>query len=127
MHATVKIGNSIVALNCEAPEQGIFAPATLGGSQGQVHLYVEDVDAVWERAIEAGALVRAPLFDAYWGDRTGMLVDHEGHLWSLASKIENVSQDEIRQRAVASLQVEPVMVADEAQVDGVVVEEGIAA
>ena len=100
-HATVKIGNSIIALNPEAPEQGIFAPLSLGASVGQVHLYVDDVDASWDRAVEAGAIVRTAPFDAYWGDRTGLLADGNGHLWSIASKIENVSQEEINKRARA--------------------------
>ena len=101
LHATIKIGNSIIALNREAPERGIFAPVSLGGAASQVHLYVDDVDASWERAVEAGAIVHTPVYDAFWGDRTGMLVDGNGHLWSLASKIENVSQEEIRRRASA--------------------------
>ena len=107
VHATIKIGNSIIALNCEAPEQGVFAPVSLGASMGQVHLYVDDVDASWERALEAGALTYIPLYDAYWGDRTGVVADGNGHLWSLASKVENVSQDEIARRARADLEVEP--------------------
>ena len=103
IHATVKIGNSIIALNQEAPELGILSPLSLGASAGQVHLYVDDVDASWERAVEAGALVHTPLYDAYWGDRTGILADGNGHLWSIASKIENVSQDEIAERARATV------------------------
>ncbi len=106
VHATIKIGNSIIALNREIPEQGIFAPVSLGASMGLVHLYVDDVDASWERAVEAGALVHLPLYDAYWGDRTGVLADGNGHLWSIASKIENVSADEITRRAQAGLEAD---------------------
>ncbi|MDH3635387.1 MAG: VOC family protein [Gammaproteobacteria bacterium] len=105
IHATVKIGNSIIALNVESPEQGIFSPLRLGACTGQIHLYVDDVDLSWERALEAGAKVHTPLYDAYWGDRTGVLVDGNGYLWSMASKIENVSQDEISRRAKAWYQV----------------------
>ena len=105
IHATLKIGNSIVALNSEAPEQGILAPLSLGACAGQIHLYQDDVDLSWERALEAGAQVHTPLYDAYWGDRTGILVDGNGHLWSMASKIENVSQEEIARRAKAWYQV----------------------
>lgn len=100
MHATIKIGNSIIAINREAPEMGLLSPARLGAC-GQVHLYVNDVDTSWERAIEAGALVQMPLYDAYWGDRSGILKDGNGYLWSIASKIENVTQDEIARRASA--------------------------
>lgn len=101
IHATVKIGNSILALNMEMPEQGILTPVSLGACTGQIHLYVNDVDLSWERALEAGARVHTPLYDAYWGDRTGILVDGNGYLWSIASKIENVSQDEVSRRAKA--------------------------
>jgi len=99
VHATIKIGNSIIALNQEVSEQGILSPVSMNVSASQTHLYVDDVDASWNRAVEAGAIVRTPLFDAYWGDRTGILVDGNGHLWSLASKIENLSQEEIATRA----------------------------
>lgn len=105
VHATIKIGNSIIALNQEAPEQGILSPWSLGVSASQVHLYVDDVAASWDRAIEAGAMVHTPLYDAYWGDRTGILIDGNGHLWSMASKIENLSQDEIAKRARAAVEV----------------------
>ena len=99
IHATIKIGNSIIALNQQTPEQGVYAPMSLGVSVSQIHLYVDDVDASWERAIEAGAIVHTPVYEAFWGDRTGILQDGNGHLWSIASKIENVSQDEIARRA----------------------------
>lgn len=99
VHATIKIGNSIIILNREAPELGLYSPLSLGGSAAHVHLYVDNVDTSFERAIEAGAQVQAPLYDAFWGDRTGILVDGNGHRWSLASKFENVSQDEIARRA----------------------------
>ncbi len=112
IHATIKIGNSIIALNPEAPEQGIYAPLSLGGSVGQIHLYMDDVDASWERATEAGAMVHTPVYDAYWGDRTGILTDGNGHLWSIATKIENVSQDEVARRARATLEEEPVAEVD---------------
>jgi len=101
MHATMKIGNSIIALNREAPELGILSPASLGACVGQIHLYVDNVDTSWERALEAGAMNHTALYDAYWGDRTGILVDGNGHLWSIASKIENLSQAEIARRASA--------------------------
>ena len=106
VHATIKVGNSIIALNPEAPERGVYAPVSLGVSMGQVHLYVDDVDANWERAVEAGALVHLPLHDAYWGDRTGVLEDGNGHRWSIASKIENVPADEVTRRAQAGFEAD---------------------
>ncbi len=106
IHATVKIGNSIIALNQEAPEKGVLSPLSLGASSAQTHLYVDDVDLSWGRAVEAGALVHTPLYDAFWGDRTGILADGNGHLWSIASKIENLSQDEIVRRGKVKVEVE---------------------
>ena len=108
IHATMKIGNSIIALNEQAPEYGVYAPMSLGACVGQIHLYVDDVDASWERAIEAGAIVHTPVYEAFWGDRTGVLQDGNGHLWSIASKIENVSQNEVARRARAGFEVEMV-------------------
>jgi len=127
LHATCKIGNSIIALNREAPEQGIFAPVHLGGAGSQVHLYVDDVDLSWERAIEAGAIVHTPVYDAYWGDRTGILQDGNGHLWSIATKIENVSQDEIQRRARAAFVPETVLPEDvEVALEAVATQETLA-
>ena len=103
VHATIKIGNSMIVLNQEAPELGILSPLSTGVSGSQIHLYVDDVDASWNRAVEAGAQIRNPLFDAYWGDRTGLLADNDGHIWSIASKIENVSKEEMNKRSKASL------------------------
>ena len=103
VHATIKIGNSLIALNQEAAELGLLSPLSTGVSAGQIHLYVEDVETSWNRAIEAGAVVRTPLFDAYWGDRTGILADPNGQLWSIASRIENVSKEEIQRRSRAAL------------------------
>ena len=125
--ATIKIGNSIIALNREAPELGILSPASIGGNINQVHLYVDDVDTSWERALEAGAQVHTPLYDAYWGDRTGMLMDGNGYLWSMASKIENVSQDEIARRSRAWYQVDLEIPAEvEVPVAAMMVEETLA-
>ncbi len=105
IHATIKIGNSIIAVNLEAPELGVLSPYSMGVSMNQVHLYVADVDASWERAVEAGAQVHTPVYDAYWGDRTGVLADGNGYLWSIASRKENVSQDEITERARAAAEM----------------------
>lgn len=127
LHATIKIGNSIIALNREAPEMGILSPLSLGACGTQVHLYVNDVDTSWERALEAGARVVQPLYDAYWGDRTGTLVDGNGHVWSMASKIENVSQDEIQRRASAWYAVDtPVEEFPVAPLEALIVDETLA-
>ena len=127
LHASIKVGNSIIILNREAPELGIFTPLSLGGASSQVHLYVDDVDTSWARAVEAGAQVQTPLYDAFWGDRSGVLVDGNGHHWSLASKIENVSQQEIARRAQAMQMPEVEMTfAEEVPVEAIYAEEVLA-
>ena len=102
VHATIKIGNSIISLNEEIPEIGVLSPASLGNNGSQIHLYVANVDELWMDAITAGAVQVASPVDVYWGDRIGTLVDPFGHRWSLASRVERVSGDELHKR-VASL------------------------
>jgi len=127
LHATIKIGNSIIALNQEAPEMGLLSPASQGICSNLVHLYLDDVDTSWERAIEAGAQVHTPLYDAYWGDRTGILMDGNGYLWSMASKIENVSAEEIARRTRAWYQVDMEIPAEaEVPVAAMMIEETLA-
>jgi hypothetical protein len=113
--------------NLKAPELGILSPASMGMCSNLVHLYLDDVNTSWERAVEAGALVHTPLYDAYWGDRTGILMDGNGYLWSMASKIENVSQDEIARRTRAWYQVELEIPAEvEVPVAALMIEESLA-
>ena len=100
-HCELKIGNSVLIVSDENPAFANPAPTSLGGSAVAVHLYLADVDAVWQRAIAAGATVLVPLADTYWGERYGKFVDPYGHLWSLAKRIEQVSADEIASRAAA--------------------------
>ena len=101
VHATIKIGNSIVVLQKEATEAGIFSPATLGSVGSQIHLYVEDIDGFWATAVSGGAYAITEPVDAYWGDRTASLTDPFGHVWSVASRIEHVSREEIQRRSAA--------------------------
>lgn len=102
LHAELKIGNSVVFLNEENPALGIFSPASLGASATLVHLYVNDADQAWSRALQAGAAEVVPLVDTYWGDRFGKLADPSGHVWSIASRIERVSREELIERAKAA-------------------------
>ena len=106
VHATIKIGNSIVVLQQEQAELGILSPLALGNNGSQVHLYVEDVDTLWNSAIESGAYSISEPTDTYWGDRNGILVDPFGHRWSLATRVEHVSKEESRKRAEALYGVE---------------------
>ena len=85
MHAEVKIGDTIVMLGDEAPEMGSPSPQALNGSPVSLMLYVKDVDAVFARAVAAGAKPTMPPADMFWGDRYGMVLDPWGHRWGLAT------------------------------------------
>jgi PhnB protein len=98
MHAEIVIGDSIIFLCDEFPDMGNKSPAALNGSPVMIHLYVEDVDAVFERAVSAGGKVTMPVQDMFWGDRFGGVVDPFGHQWSIASRVENLTPEEIERR-----------------------------
>lgn len=96
-HAMLRIGDSPLFLADEFPDYGSFGPLSLKGSPVTLHLSVPNVDAVWERAIAAGASVRMELADQFWGDRYGQLDDPFGHRWSLAQHIRDVSPQEMEE------------------------------
>jgi PhnB protein len=98
-HAEIQIGNSRVMLADEHPERGYRSPQSLGGSGTGILLYLEDVDQVFSRALQAGAKPLDPVKDQFYGDRTGTLVDPFGHWWTVATHIEDVSQEEMQRRA----------------------------
>ena len=102
-HAEIQIGDSRLMLGGEHPEMGMSSPTSLGGTASSVHVYVEDADAAFQRAVDAGATVAMPLMDAFWGDRYGQLTDPFGHRWSIATHIEDVGEEEIGRRALASM------------------------
>jgi len=95
-HAEVKIGDSHVMLADE--NEGFVGPQTLGGAGVSLMLYVTDVDATFARAVSAGATVRRPVADQFYGDRTGTLVDPFGHVWSIGTHREDVSVEEMQRR-----------------------------
>jgi len=99
MHADLKIGDSHVFLVDECPEMGCQGPAGSSGTPVTIHMYVEDVDAAFGQALAAGARVKMPLSDMFWGDRYGVLTDPFGHAWSIATHREDLSLEEIRKRA----------------------------
>ena len=101
MHAELQIGDSIVFLADEFPDMGCRAPETLGGATGTLHLYVRDVDRAFQRAVAAGAEVRMPVADMFWGDRYAKVADPFGHEWGLATHKEDLSASEIARRAEA--------------------------
>jgi PhnB protein len=98
-HAELKIGSAHIMLSDEFPEFGNKSPQTLGGSPVMVHLYVEDADAVAQRAVDAGAQLIQAVEDQFYGDRGGRLADPFGHTWWVATHIEDVPDDEMRKRA----------------------------
>ncbi len=101
-HAELRIGDSKIMLADEFPEMGYCAPDDSGKCPVSIHLYVEDVDAVFERAVAEGAEVRRPVADQFYGDRVGVLRDPFGHTWSIATHKEDLSFEQIEKRASAS-------------------------
>ena len=96
MHASLRVGDSMLMLNDEFPEMGGLSPLSTGGAGVTIHIYTEDVDAAFNRAVSAGAEVKMPLMDQFWGDRYGMVADPFGHKWSLATHIKDMSQEEMQ-------------------------------
>ncbi|MGO8736490.1 MAG: VOC family protein [Terriglobia bacterium] len=101
MHAHLKIGDSHLMLADEFPGAGTPAPQTLGGSPVVLHIYVEEVDTLFNQAVAAGATVIMPLTDMFWGARYGQIVDPFGHRWALAANQEDVSPEEMERRGRA--------------------------
>lgn len=101
-HAELEIGAAVIMLSDEFPDLGIRAPKTIGGTPVTISLYVEDVDDVFTRAIDAGATALRPVKDQFYGDRTGQFEDPFGHRWSVATHIEDVSPEEMAVRAATA-------------------------
>ena len=99
MHAEIKIGNSVVMLADENPQMGSQGPKALGGSPATLMLYVNDVDAAFKQAIDAGGKEVMPVADMFWGDRYGQLEDPFGHKWAMATHKEDLTPEEIGKRA----------------------------
>ena len=98
-HAELEVGDSVVMLSDPFPQSEVRPPRELGGTSVSVFLYVEDVDAVFQQAVDAGATVTMPLEDMFWGDRFGTLTDPYGHHWALATRVEDVPPEEMEERA----------------------------
>ena len=98
-HAELVIGDSVVMLSDEFPDWGIRGAAAYGGTAVTIGVYVADVDAAYGRAIALGAQPVRPVEDQFYGDRSGQFLDPWGHRWSVATHIEDVSDDEIARRA----------------------------
>lgn len=100
MHAEIRIGDSVVMLGDEWPDMGMKAPLPNHVSGG-LHIYVPDVDKAFKRALDAGCKVAMPVGDMFWGDRYGKVIDPFGHVWGLATHVEDVSPEECAHRAAA--------------------------
>jgi len=96
MHAELMIGDSIIMLGDEYPEFGALSPQSSGGAGMGLHIYVDGVDAAFDRAVKAGAQVEMPVTDQFWGDRYGKLKDPFGHKWSIATHTKDLSMDEMK-------------------------------
>ena len=103
MHAEVKIGDSIVMLADENLQTGVMSPQTIGGYSVGLHVYVENVDAVIQKAVENGAKPLRSIKDQFYGDRSGSVLDPFGHMWSVATHVEDVSPEEMRKRMTAAM------------------------
>jgi PhnB protein len=100
-HAEIRIGDSSFMLSEACSRSPLLSPQAQGGSSVGLYLYVEDVDTQFAKAVDAGAKVISPLLDQFYGDRTGVLKDPFGHIWYLASRIEDLSHEAISRRAEA--------------------------
>jgi PhnB protein len=102
-HAELTIGGSVIMLADEHPEMGYRGPKAFGGSAVSLMLYVPNADDVFRRAVEAGAKPRRPVADQFYGDRLGVLEDPFGHVWTIATHVEDVSPEEMRRRSEAMM------------------------
>jgi PhnB protein len=103
-HAEILIGDSHVMLADEFPGMGFLGPLKRGGATASLMIYVEDVDAAFAQALAAGAKEERPPADQFWGDRMGTLLDPFGHRWTLATHVEDVSEEEMQRRMAAAFQ-----------------------
>jgi PhnB protein len=100
-HAEIKIGDSPIMLADEFVDMGYKGPKALGGSAVSIMIYLDDVDTVFNRAVEAGATVKEAVSDKFYGDRVGTLVDPFGHVWHVATHKEDLTPEEMQTRAQA--------------------------
>jgi PhnB protein len=102
-HAELQIGDSKLMLSDPFPQSSVRPPAERGGPTASVFMYVDDADALFEQAERAGAKIETPLENMFWGDRFGTLSDPFGHVWSVATHVEDVPEDEMAERAKTAM------------------------
>lgn len=102
-HAELEVGGSLIMLADESPEMDARGPKAVGGTPVSLLVYVEDVDRVFDRAIEAGAKALRPVEDRFYGDRTGGFEDPFGHRWDVATHVEDVTPNEMEKRVAAAM------------------------
>lgn len=98
-HAELELGDSLIMLADEHPEMGIHGPKSIGGTPVMISVYVDDVDSVFKRALAEGATPTREIENQFYGDRSGQFEDPFGHRWSVATRVEDVSPDEMAKRA----------------------------
>jgi PhnB protein len=101
MQIDLRFGDSTVMIADEFPEWGVVSPLTVGGVYGALTIHTDDVDALWQRAVDAGAEVLQELQEMFWGDRHGEIIDPFGHKWALAQHVRDVSPEEVRAATAA--------------------------
>jgi PhnB protein len=106
MHGLMKVGDSMLMLVDAFEDFGAKGPKSLGGSPVTLHFYTPDADAVFQRAVDAGCTVAIPIADMFWGDRYGKLKDPFGHEWSIATKIRDLTPDEMEEAQKAAFAAE---------------------
>jgi PhnB protein len=102
-HAELEIGDSLLMLADDFPQFATRPPSELGGTSASIMLYVEDVDAVVQRAVDEGGTLTIEVADQFWGDRFGAITDPFGHVWTIATRVEDLSPEEIAERAKAAM------------------------
>jgi PhnB protein len=107
MQIELRFGASTVMISDEFPDLGVVSPLSLGGTVGALSIHTDDVDALWRRAVEAGAEVSLPLQNVFWGDRHGEVIDPFGHRWALAQHLRDIPAEEIVAAAAATFGGEP--------------------
>lgn len=107
MHALLKIGDSMLMLNDEFPMMGAKGPQSIGGTSVTMNLYVQDADKAWARAVKAGATVKMPIADMFWGDRYGIVSDPFGHAWSIATHKVDLTPAQIMEASKTAMGGKP--------------------